>query len=379
VLKVAHIVEAFGGGVLTYLRTVLPRLASAGCNVTLVCSLDREWPGSAAAVAELEASGVVVIVVPMARNTRPLANAAALFRLRRILRDGAYDLVHTHASIGGALGRVAARMAGVRAVFHTPHCFAFLRCDGRARRHLYLCCERLLGKLTTGIVAVSREEADAAVSRRIVPAHKCRRLDNVLDDKPAVCGDLAAGERAAIKSAFGIPPEKMVVAALCRLVEYKGVFRFLESAGLSRAENALFLVAGDGPLMSAAKRWIARRDMRRRILMLGHVPNTDDLYRVSDVVVSCSRAEGMPYVLLEAMRARRAVVATEVPGNRSVIRDGMTGRLVPPDPRCIAGAVDQLLADARLRERYGDNARAYFLDNHLPDNYAAALLGLYGE
>jgi glycosyltransferase involved in cell wall biosynthesis len=236
----------------------------------------------------------------------------------------------------------------------------------------------MLGRMTTRILAVSGDEADAAVAHRIIAQEKCSHLDNVLEDRLPAAASSDATVQAA-RRALGIPLRGMAVVTPCRLVEYKGVLLFLEAAALSRSVDTVFVVAGDGALMQGARRWIANKGLERRIMMLGHISPIDPLYEAADVVVLCSQAEGMPYALLEAMRARKPIVATRVSGNSSIVRDGVTGRLVPPDPGQLAGVIDDLLSDAKLRESYGDNARAHFLENCLPDQYAANLLHIYGE
>lgn len=377
-LRVAHVTEAFEGGVLTYLTAVLPRLVSLGCEVTLICSLGRKWPSGDSAVALLTRRGVKVKVVPMTKKPDLRLNALALLRMARILFGERFDLVHTHASVGGCIGRVAARAAGVRTVFHTPHCYYFLRSKA-SQRPLWLGLERILGRLTTLTVAVSRDEAQAAVDARIVPADRCRVVENCLEDDESAREPLVGSDLSDAKRRFGISPEAEVVTTVGRLVPYKGVFDFLEAARLCRRKNVVFVIAGDGPLRPAVEKWAEERLPNGRCRVLGHVSAIADLLSISDVVVSCSQAEGSPYALLEAMRAGRAIVAGDVPGNSSVIADDTLGRLVPPTPDAISRAIEEVLGNPGQRREYGRSARAHFVRNHLAENASQRLVRIYRE
>jgi glycosyltransferase involved in cell wall biosynthesis len=167
------------------------------------------------------------------------------------------------------------------------------------------------------------------------------------------------------------------VTTVCRLVDYKGVFRFLQAARLSRTPGARFLVAGDGALKPAAQRFIAEHHLEHKVTLLGYVRDMESLYARSDLVVLCSDAEATPYCLLEAMRARCAIVATAVLGNRDLVAHNRTGLLVEPEPAGIARAIDDLLANRVRRERLTANAYARFRAHHVLDQQIARLAEIY--
>jgi glycosyltransferase involved in cell wall biosynthesis len=274
------------------------------------------------------------------------------------------------------LGRLAAACAGCRVRLHSPHCFAFLRNGGRGSRLAYLELERLLGQLTTQLITVAPSEADIAAQYRIVPRNRCRVVTNAL---PNGC---PAGERprAGMMPAFGppvTPEDGPTVTTVCRLVDYKGVFRFLHAARLSRTPRARFLVAGDGELKPAAQRFITEYHLERKVALLGYVRDMESLYARSDLVVLCSDAEATPYCLLEAMRARCAIVATAVIGNRDLVTHNRTGLLVEPEPAGIARTIDDLLGNQARRAELTANAYARFRAHHVLDQQIARLAEIY--
>lgn len=197
-LKIVHIVEACAGGVNTYLRGVLPGLAAEGFEVILVCSLERDCPTTARTMTVLKEHGVQVHVIEMARQINVARDLRSLVEFVRLLYQLQCDIVHTHCSKAGALGRIAAVLAGVRTILHTPHCFAHLRTSGRLKRLAFVWLERLLGCITTRLVAVSESEVHAAITSRIMPLRKCTVVNNGLN--PALREDNVSESRAAKRS-----------------------------------------------------------------------------------------------------------------------------------------------------------------------------------
>lgn len=369
-IRIAHISEAFVGGICTHLCTILPSLVRDGFEVTLIVSLGRSSPDAGTRLDELRRQGITVQVLPMRRGIHPWADARSCLTLSQWLSHARFDIVHTHGSKAGALGRLAALRAGCRVRLHSPHCFAFLRNGGRGSRFVYLELERLLGRLTTQLITVAPSEAEIAAQYRIVSRGRCRVVMNALPN------GWPAGARPAVDPALAAR-DGPTVTTVCRLVDYKGVFRFLHAARLSRTPGAHFLVAGDGELKPAAQEFIAEHHLGHKVALLGYVRDMESLYARSDLVVLCSDAEATPYCLLEAMRARCAIVATAVIGNRDLVAHNRTGLLVEPEPAGIARAIDDLLADKARREALTANAYACFRAHHVLDQQIARLAEIY--
>jgi len=377
VLKIVHIVEGFTGGIITYLYSVLPRLEKKGFDVTLICSLNRSSPRHSVCLQRLREEGVTTYVISMERRIRPLKDLKSLTKILKLFLKNNFDVVHTHCSKAGVLGRAAAFLTGSRATVHSPHCFAFLRCEGHFKKLFSLILERIFGTFTTKLVAVGPSEADIAVSNHIVPAARCVQINNgLLNDEP--CKHLNSPERDSVLDRLsGCENAKQIVTAVCRLVKYKGIFKFLNAAKLSRTKNTLFLLAGEGELKEQAQNYIRQNNLSEKVKLLGYVTETSSLYAISDVLAVCSDAEAQPYIILEAMRSKCSVVATSVTGNRDIISHEITGLLVEPEPESIAAGIDELLSDAKKRRRYAENAYAYFCREHSLEKQVSRLARLY--
>ena len=131
--------------------------------------------------------------------------------------------------------------------------------------------------------------------------------------------------------------------------------RMLSIWALPEAE---FVIAGEGELRAGLERQIAEMGLVQRVRLPGPVVDVPGFLASLDVAVLCSRSEGMSNALLEYMAAGKAIVATAVGGNTQLIEDGVHGLLVPPDePRALAQAIRQLLANPSLAARLGAAAR----------------------
>jgi len=372
-IRIVHIIEPFQGGTAKHVCLILPELVRRGFDVTLICSLNRADPKVQKNIAQLTQIGIKVRIMEMCREIRPLTDLRSFLHIFRLLQSDDFAIVHTHCSKAGVLGRIAALLASKPVRIHTPHCFAFIRCNSRLRRFLLLTIERFLGRFTTKLVAVSPAQAKVALRYHIVGQQRCVAINNGLPQKPS----FTPAEPTEAKVSFGLGPNTLVVTTACRLVHYKGVFRFLRAAALSRAPNAVFLLAGDGKLSAEVEEFIGANNLGRKVKLLGHVWDMDTLYAASDIIALCSDAEAQPYVLLEAMQAKCPIVATRVIGNMQLISHGQTGILAETNPSAIAAAIDDLLADETKRNEYAQEAYAYFCANHTLEQQICELTQTY--
>ncbi|WNO77160.1 glycosyltransferase [Streptomyces sp. AM8-1-1] len=303
-MKALHIITGLGAGGAEQQLRVLLRHLPVDCDVVTLTN-----PG---AVADgLRADGVDVVHLGM-RGNRDLQ---ALPRLTRLIRRGAYDLVHTHLYRACVYGRIAARLAGVRATVATEHSLGQAEIEGRPltrpTRALYLGTERL-GSAT---VAVSDTVA-ARLSDWGVPAERIHVVPNGID---AARFRFSATERLATRARLGIPPDAFVVGGVGRLVSGKR-FDVLVRA-VAALPGARLLVAGDGPELTTLNTLAARLDAADRIRFLGEcdahagvgAPAVPALLSAMDVFVSASREEAFGLAVVEALAAGLPVLHSTCP------------------------------------------------------------------
>jgi glycosyltransferase involved in cell wall biosynthesis len=333
------------------------------------------------------AGGLEVLTEPALRA--PLAlrgDLRALVRLRKLFGRRAFDVVHTHTAKAGVVGRLAAHGAGVPWLVHTYHGFPFHEFQAAPRRRAYVRIERWLGQITDLALCVGTGVAVEAVRRQLISPERIRTIgvvaggpvvDGPVVDGPVVDGPVVDGPagrvpspdaRARARAALGLPADATVVGTVGRLTYQKAPEHFLAALQALDRPGVTGVWIGDGELAGqiAAQ---ARTIPSIRVLLAGQRLNIPELLPAFDVFMLCSRYEGLPTAVVEAMVCGIPVVATAVNSVGDVVVPGETGLLVPPGrPALMADAVGFLLdspdaaarmaaaAQARLGNRFGEPA-----------------------
>ncbi len=362
-IRVLQVMEATIGGTRKHLGQLALGLDRRRFEVTVACAALRE-PGFRRDMDEMQRHGVRVVEVTMRRQIDPRSDLAATARLRRLLREG-FDIVHTHSSKAGVVGRLAGRLGSRAALVHTPHCFAFLHGAefSPPRRRLFLAIERWLGRWTARLIAVSRAEARTAIAHRIVPAGRVRTVLNGIEPQlPRQAAAAAGAER------LGLEDGDRALGSIGLLEVSKGHEVLIAALPRVLAEfpRLKFFLIGAGNLRQRLERQVARAGLGAAVVFIGHRDDALDLMSALEIVVLPSLWEGLPYVILEAMALGKPVVASDVGGCGEALADGETGLLVPPrDPEALAAALCRLLRDRadatemgargrrRVRSRFG--------------------------
>src|SRR3954469_7319915 len=312
--------------------------------------------------------GVVTTRVPMRRDPG-LGDLSALRRLVSILRADRPEIVHTHAAKAGALGRVAALIAGGQSrpvLVHTFHGHSLTGYFPGRTAGVYRTIERWLARRTDALVAVSPEVRDELVRLGVagpelfVVVPVGFDLARFLDDSGR------ARRRAALRAQWGLAADADLVTLVARLVAVKRVDRFLEVALLlADRPRARFVVVGDGDLRDGLATSPQARSLGERLVWAGFRRDMADVLFASDVVMLTSDHEGTPVSLIEAQAAAVPVVATDVGGTRSAVRDGETGVLAAAaDVRGLAASAGALLDDRERAARMADAGRRHAVSRY---------------
>lgn len=359
---VLHVLEALEGGTARHLVDVATHARDVTHHVVIP---PRRVGGVTDTQAEpaLREAGATVHLVAMRRNPLHPENAAAMRHVRRLVAQVRPAVVHGHSTVGGAIARLATPAGTPR--IHTP--------NGLLPSRPVVAVERLLGRRTERLVAVSPSEAVLFRRLRLVRPDRIVTIPNGIDvtaPTPAAGVDL--------RSMLGLAPGTPLVGTICRLVHQKDPETFV--AGMARLfatrPDAHAVLIGDGP----RRRHVddAIRHAGGRLHVLPSLPGAAGALGQLDVFVLASRFEGLPYSPLEALWAGTPVVLTDAVGNRDVVEDGVSGLLVPiGDAAAVAAACDRLLADGDLPGRLVDAGRARIRERFDVAQAGAQLASLY--
>jgi len=271
-----------------------------------------------------------VLVPEMRRPVHPYRDLVAYHDLAKHLRDERPDVVHTHSSKAGVLGRRAAAAVGVGCIVHTIHGLAFDAYRSRAAGAVYRLAERRAGRWSHRLVAVCERMADRAAEAGLAPRD---RIDVVYSGMDAARFRAAAAERARVRRAWGVGETDFVFLKLARLFPMKG-HRFVLPALAEvarRHPRVVLVLAGEGVLRRRLEREARRLGVGDRVRFLGLVPRerVPGILWAADAVVHAGLREGLARVLPQAGLCRRPVVTYNVGGAAEVVRDGVNGYLLP--------------------------------------------------
>ncbi|MCS7181877.1 MAG: glycosyltransferase family 4 protein [Thermoanaerobaculum sp.] len=295
-------------------------------------------------------------IAHLVREVRPLWDLRALAELRQTIRRFAPQIVHTHSSKAGVLGRLAAHWEGVPIIIHSVHGFGFGPHQWALVRGAFLAAERLVAPKTTAFVAVARENLEAGVELGLFSRQQAWVIRSGIDLQAFARG----GDGVAVRQSLGIPPHDPVVLQISCFKPQKAPERFVHMAALVAAQvpSAHFLLVGDGELRPLVERWRQELGLAQRLHLLGWRRDVPSLLAASQVVTLTSRFEGLPRVLVEARAAGVPVVAMAVDGVVEVVQDGINGFTVPPgDVREMARKVAWLLANPGRAKAMGESGR----------------------
>ena len=270
-------------------------------------------------------------------------------RLASMLRQGRYDVVHTHLFQADAIGRVAALLAGVPVIVKSLHNM------GRWKTRGQVAVDRVLNRWTDGVICCSDYQRETAASQerfdegRALTIHHGVRLHRF----PHRTDRTAA-------AALGLRPDRLTVGTVGRTIVEKGHVYLLDAVPhiLHRHPDTQFLIVGDGALRAQFEARLAQTPYRDRVCFAGARDDVPEMLALMDVFVFPSLSEGFGIAVIEAMATRLPVVAARIRPLSEIVVDGVTGLLVPPkDSTGIAAAVIRLLDDSSLRAAMGTAGR----------------------
>ncbi len=364
-MNVLHVIEAMHQGGAESLVVEHVRLAAPDVRSTVV-ALNRGGPSFEAA----HAAGAETILLGKGG-----ARLAALGALVRLMRARRIDVVNGHNPSGATYATFAARLAGVPVVVRTEHSIHYAARGTRA----YAPVEAVITALTDRVVCVCEAARASHAARFPWAQDRFVTVMNGISEVPA-----GTRPRAEVRAELGLPADVPVALTVGSLTPQKSQDVLLRAMARARAAGCggVLLIAGEGRLRAPLLALHAELGLGDRVRFIGARTDVPDLMQACDLFVLSSSREGLSVTLLEAMRAARATLATDVGGNGEAVADGVTGRLVPVgDVDRMGAALAELLGKpARLAAlgaagatRWRERFTAAAMVRHTEDLYRAAL------
>jgi glycosyltransferase involved in cell wall biosynthesis len=299
----------------------------------------------AAEISQLERIPVPTLVRPVA----PISDFRALASLRAAIASFRPQVVHTHSSKAGILGRLAARLEGVSTV-HTVHGFGFTPLQAAPTRFFYRTAEKTMARFTDHFVTVSETDRRRGIEMGLFPPEKATVIRAAIDLERF----RAAADGDTVRERLGVPVGPPMVIQVGNFKPQKAPLDFVRVAAAVHEQypDVWFVMVGDGPLREPAERLAVELGVADQIVFSGWWSDIPGLLAATTVSVLTSRHEGLPCSVVESLAAGVPVVATAVDGTVEVVRSGNNGLLAQPgDIEGLARSIGRLLTDPGLRAR----------------------------
>jgi len=362
-MRIAYVITRSDdlGGAQIHVRDLASALSSAGHEVTVLAG------GGGILARQLRERDVEIVELGhMARPIRPLSDTRALSELAGQLRRIRPDILPTHSSKAGVLGRLAGRSLGIPTIT-TAHGWVFGFPRVSRRDWAVWATEKSMARLARRIVTVCESDRKLAIASGVA---KPERLVTIHNAMPDIGAELLASPSVE-------PPRLLMVARFAPQKDHTTLFRAL--AELTDLDWNLDLV-GTGPLRELAQEQANALGLESRVRFLGMREDVPQLIAGAQVYLLISNWEGLPRSILEAMRAGLPVVATDVGGVREAVLDGKTGYLVPRGHESVlATRLRSLVCDPELRRRTGAASRRHYESHFTFCRLVSQTLALYSS
>ncbi|MBE6986467.1 MAG: glycosyltransferase family 4 protein [Ruminococcaceae bacterium] len=295
-----------------------------------------------------------VFDVPFQRSPFSAKNLKAYRKLKKIIDENHYDYIHSNTPVGGMLTRIAARKCrsqGTR-VLYTAHGFHFYKGAPRKNWIIYYPIERFAARWTDALITINAEDYALAREKFNCPVFG---IHGVGVSAERYC-PVTPEQQGLLREKLGFSPGERLILCVGELLPNKNQQMAVSAMEqvIQQFPNARLLLAGNGPQKETLEALVRSRGLEKHVVFLGYCTNLEEYQQIAEIALSCSRREGLPLNIIEAMLSRNPVVATHNRGHDELVRDGETGYLLQADDvDAMAQRLCALFAQPDLADQMG--------------------------
>lgn len=316
--------------------------------------------------------------VPFARSPKSKDNFRAYKELKKIIDSEHYDVIHCNTPMGGIVTRLAARKTRKKGtkVYYTAHGFHFYKGASKKNWLVFYPIEKFFSRMTDILITITKEDYDLASKKFHCEVERIHGVGVDGERYHFVSED----EKKEIRKQLGFTETQKIILCVGELLPNKNqqmVIRVMKDI-VKEYSDAKLLLAGNGPEKTNLENLINSLGLNKNVKMLGYVTNLQEYQKIVDIAVSCSKREGLPLNIVEAMLSGTPVVASKNRGHRELIIDGKTGFLVDVDDyKALSLKILKLLKD---KKKYRDikNSAKLYVDPYTFFNVKKELSRIYG-
>lgn len=297
--------------------------------------------------------------IPFARFPLNMRNIKAYEKLKQLLQENKYDLVHVHTPVAAFLGRYLSSKTKQKAVLYTAHGFHFYKGAPFLNWLLFYPIEKIAAKWTDGLVTINKEDYQSACENLNI------KKENIFY-VPGVGVDVVKYQtnepqkRAKLRRELGLNEKDILLITVAELNQNKNHMQIINSLPevIANNENVHYLIVGDGNNKKVIQEKIKKLKIQRHVHLIGYRKDIPDLLHACDIFLLTSKREGLPRCIMEAMAAGKPIIAANIRGCRDMVVDGDNGYLVPlNDSEATSVAIMRIANDSRVREDMGQKSR----------------------
>lgn len=296
--------------------------------------------------------------IPFSRSPYSFKNLKAYKKLKKLMYQEKYDLIHCQSPVGGALTRLAAHATKTSPVIYTAHGFHFFKGAPLKNWLIYYPIEKWLARFTDALITINKEDYSSAKK------FKAKNTFYI----PGIGVDTSKFkslevEREQKRTQLGVKKDEIVILSIGELIKRKNHETALRALAKIEQQNIVFLICGRGELEEPLRNLSVSLGIDKKVRFLGFRNDIPEISLASDIFLFPSYQEGLPLSVMEAMSAGLPVVCSKIRGNTDLINDGEGGYLIEPDNiDGFAQAINDLIKNVQLRDKMKQHNKEYIMN-----------------
>lgn len=315
-----------------------------------------------------------VFDVPFYRNPFDIRNIKAYLRLKKIINEYSFEVIHTNTPVGGIVTRLAAlkvRETGTK-VFYTAHGFHFYNGAPLKNWLIYYPVEKFFSVFTDKLITITSEDFNLAKKK-----FKCEVCYiHGVGANSSRFKAVSETKKSEARKKYGLDKETLIVINVGELLPNKNQKTAILAMKdiVKEFSNALLLIAGNGPEKHNLEKLISENDLCDNVKLLGYTMELPEYLAAADLLIACSYREGLPMNVLEAMMSGKPVVASDNRGHRELVKSGHNGFIV--DANDVSAFYKAIIGAYKKRDEFSINSLNYS-ENYKDYNVANELKLIY--
>ena len=343
-MKIVQIITRMDdvGGAQVHVRDIVGGLKESGHDIYIITGEKRNVHTS------IEQNDITLIYCKhLIRNLNIISDIKAVLKIRKLVKEISPDIIATHSSKAGIIGRIAGYTLRIPTIF-TAHGWSYTEGVSAKKRRIYILIEKLIGQFSDGVIAVSEYDKQLALKHKVLPERKLETIHNGVHD---------IGIIKQVKD----PDKQLNMIMVARFAPPKQQLQLLKVLNQMQHIQWNISFAGEGPALQEAKDYVKSVGLEKRVSFLGNREDVTDLLHKSDLFVLISDWEGLPLSVLEAMRCGLPIIASDVGGVKEAVIHSENGYLIPKsDGDELLKKLTHLLMDQSLCFDMGKKSRQLY-------------------